>query len=232
LALIILGSTPNGTYAPGYVDCPSNFSIRAANGLSSNETSWLNTRRANVIRALVDYLPLANLTDFNTTAYLQNITSNGSYVPTSAFAISGGGYKSLLTGLGVYQAMDARYPEAIGARTGGLAQCLTYITGLSGGSAAVSTLASNNFPTIAELAVAWNPTVSIYTGPNASNVNEYYQTIFEEVGAKAEQGFNVSLSDVLGRLFSQEFVQGPNGGINKTFSDVQVFPLSTLTIDL
>jgi lysophospholipase len=222
------GTTPNGTYAPGYGECPSNFSIRAADGLSPNETAWLDKRRTGILKALVDYLPLANMTDFNTTQYLQNITSNASYVPTSAFAISGGGYKSCLTGLGVWQAMDARYPDAISARTGGLAQCLTYLTGLSGGSAAVATLATNDYPTIADLAIAWNSTVSAFTGPNASNISGYYEGIFETVGQKAEQGFNVSLSDIIGRLFSFEFVEGTNGGVNKTWSDIQVSPTSNM----
>jgi lysophospholipase len=220
-----LGSTPNGTYAPGYVECPSNFGLRPANGLSPNETAWLSKRRENIINALTSYLPLANLTDFNTTQYILNITANASYVPTSAFAFSGGGYVSCLNGLGAYQAIDARYPPAISARTGGLAQCLTYIAGLSGGSVAVSTLASNNYPTLAELVLEWDPTVSIFTGPNASNLTDYYGAIFESVGEKAEMGFNVSLSDVLGRLFSFEFVEGTNGGINKTFSDIQVYPI-------
>lgn len=138
-------------------------------------------------------------------------------------AISGGGYVSSLNGLGAYQAMDARYPPAVSARTGGLAQCLTYITGLSGGSIAVSTLAGNDFPTLADLVPTWNSTVNIFTGPNVSNINNYYGSIFETVGQKAEAGFNVSLSDILGRLFSSEFIQGTNGGINKTYSDIQVF---------
>jgi lysophospholipase len=142
-------------------------------------------------------------------------------MPTSAMAISGGGYKSGLTGIGAYQAIDARYPRAISARTGGLVQCLTYISGLSGGSAIVSTLAANDYPTVAELAVAWNPTANIFTGPNVSNINNYYANIFQTIAAKAEVGFNVSLADVIGILFAKEFILGPNGGINKTFSDIQ-----------
>jgi len=217
-----LGSTPNGTYAPGYVQCPSDFGLRPAVGLSPNETAWLQKRRENIVNALTSYLSLANLTDFNTTAYIVNITSNASYVPTSAMAISGGGYDSCLNGLGAYQAMDARYPPAVGARTGGLAQCLTYIMGLSGGSFAVTTLAANNFPTVEQLVPVWNTTVNTFVGPNVSNVDSYYAGIFQDIGEKAEMGFNVSISDVLGRLFSFEFVEGPDGGVSKTYSDIQV----------
>jgi lysophospholipase len=163
------------------------------------------------------------MTDFNTTAYILNITANASFVPTTAFSISGGGYDSCLNGLGAYQAMDARYPPAMSARTGGLAQCLTYLIGLSGGSFAVTTLAANNYPTVADLAESvWDPTTNIFVGPSLNASNEYYENIFQQVGSKAEQGFNVSITDVLGRLFSQEFVEGMLGGIDKTFSDIQV----------
>ena len=137
-------------------------------------------------------------------------------------AISGGGYDSCLNGLGAYQAMDARYPPAVSARTGGLAQCLTYIMGLSGGSFAVTTLAANNFPTVEQLVPVWNTTVNTFVGPNVSNVDSYYAGIFQDIGEKAEMGFNVSISDVLGRLFSFEFVEGPDGGVSKTYSDIQV----------
>lgn len=219
------GLTPNGTYAPGRVECPANFSIRPATGLSPNETAWLSKRRAGIINALTAYLPLVNLTGFNTTQYIQNITANASYVPTTAMAISGGGYVATLTGLGAYQAMDARYPPAISAKTGGLAQCLTYLSGLSGGSVAVNTLAANNFPTIADLVPQWNPEVNPFTGTNLSNFEGYYTQLFETLGQKAEQGFNVSLSDLLGRIFSLEFILGTDGGINKTFSDIQVLAL-------
>jgi lysophospholipase len=221
-----VGATPNGTYAPGFVECPANFGIRVpVNGsLSANETAWLQKRRAGVINALISYLPFANLTGFNTTQFIANITANASFVPIAGFAVSGGGYNSLLNGLGAYQAMDARYPPAISARTGGLAQCLTYLTGLSGGSFAVTTLSSNGFQTVAELVPSWNTTVSVFEGPNPANATGYYENIFEVVAEKAMVGFNVSLADVLGRVLSNAFIQGLNAGIAKTYSDIQVYP--------
>jgi lysophospholipase len=101
------------------------FGIRPATGLSPNETAWLSKHHAAIVSALASYLPLVNLTGFNTTQYILNITANASFVPTLAFAISGGSFVSCLNGLGTYQAMDARYPPAVSARTGGIAQCLT-----------------------------------------------------------------------------------------------------------
>jgi lysophospholipase len=190
--------------------------------LSPNETAWLSKRKANVVRALIEFVNQANLTEFNTTSYFQSIAANSSLVPVAAYSISGGGYKSLLTGLGGWQAMDARYPPAVAAKTGGLAQCLTYLLGLSGGSLAVSTLAANNYPTIEQLVPQWNTTVDQFTGPDSSNVEQYFGSRFAEIAPKLEQGFNVTLSDLLGRLFSQYYIAGPQSGISKTWSDIQV----------
>lgn len=58
---------------------------------------------------------------------------NISNVPIVGLAVSGGGTQSGLGGLGLWQAFDERYAPANAAGTGGLAQCLTYLTGLSGG---------------------------------------------------------------------------------------------------
>lgn len=60
---------------------------------------------------------------------------NSSSHPVVGLSISGGGTQSGLGGLGVWQAFDARYQPAVEARTGGLTQILTYLTGLSGGGA-------------------------------------------------------------------------------------------------
>ena len=77
------------------------------------------------------YLPRANITGLNVTEYLSAI--NTTNAPIAALAVSGGGAQSGLGGLGVWQAFDARYSPAVAAGTGGLAQSLTYLSGLSGG---------------------------------------------------------------------------------------------------
>jgi lysophospholipase len=100
-------------------------------GLSKSETAWRNTRLNNVVKSLKTYLPRANITDFNTTAYISQL--NASNAPIVGLAISGGGTQSGIGGLGLWQALDERYAPAVAAGTGGLQQCLTYLTGLSGG---------------------------------------------------------------------------------------------------
>lgn len=56
-------------------------------------------------------------------------------VPMVGLSISGGGTQSGIGGFGIWQAFDDRYPEAVDAGTGGLAQIISYLTGLSGGGA-------------------------------------------------------------------------------------------------
>jgi lysophospholipase len=82
-----------------------------------------------------------------------------------------------------------------------LTQILTYITGLSGGGlVTVGALTGNNFSTIAELTKAVNFSTDYLAGPNG-NQTEYFTTIFENAGAKAEEGFPVSITDIFGQFF-------------------------------
>lgn len=77
------------------------------------------------------YLPRANITGFDVDKYIDKL--NNESLPIIGMATSGGGTQSGMGGLGLWQAFDERYPPAVAAGTGGLAQCMTYFTGLSGG---------------------------------------------------------------------------------------------------
>ena len=74
-----------------------------------------------------------NISGFATGEYLTKV--NATNAPVIGLAVSGGGTQSGIGGLGIWQALDARYPAAVRAKTGGLTQCLSYLTGLSGGGA-------------------------------------------------------------------------------------------------
>lgn len=63
-----------------------------------------------------------------------------------ALAFSGGGYRSMLTGAGVFEAYDDRLP--IKSELGGLLQAITYIGGISGGSWLVMSNVVNDFKPI------------------------------------------------------------------------------------
>jgi lysophospholipase len=118
-------------YAPTFVSCPNDLSIRPACGLSDQERAWRSRRLPEVVKSLKTYLHNANIPGFDTAEYLAKI--DPSNVPIAGLAISGGGSQSGMTGLGIYQAFDDRYEAAVKAGSGGLVQCLSYFSGLSGG---------------------------------------------------------------------------------------------------
>lgn len=91
-----------------------------------------------MIPNLEDYLKLANISNFNVTNYINKLKTDD--VPIVGLSVSGGGTQSGLGGLGVWQAFDARSSIARAARTGGLTQLFSYITGLSGGGAVTVSL--------------------------------------------------------------------------------------------
>lgn len=66
-------------------------------------------------------------------------------------AVSGGGYRAALYGAGTLSGFDSRNTSSSSAGTGGLLQLTTYLSGLSGGSWMVSSLAIHDMPPLNEL---------------------------------------------------------------------------------
>lgn len=187
-------------YSPGNITCPKDVRVRDAKDLSEEEKKWRSTRLEKVHAALGDYLENAAIPDFNITDFTSKLKKEDA--PVIGLAISGGGTQSGVGGLGVYQAFDSRYAPAVEAGTGGLAQLFSYFTGLSGGGAlTVSTMAANNFTSIADLTQAINFTVNYEAGPTG-NQTEYFGEIFYTVAGKAEAGFPVTATDVFGRFWA------------------------------
>lgn len=102
-------------------------------GLSRDEKSWRRERARHIKSSLEVYLKNANITGLDVKKYIDKVSADN--VPIVGLSISGGGTQSGIGGLGVWQALDSRYPRAVDAGTGGLAQVLSYVTGLSGGGA-------------------------------------------------------------------------------------------------
>lgn len=160
---------PDG-YRPASVACPSpRPSIRAATGLSDEETAWLPLRTNNTISALKDFLGRANISGLDTGRYLDEIASNGSTsVPKIGIAVSGGGYRALMNGAGAITAFDNRTADTSAqGHLGGLLQAATYLSGLSGGSWLVGSLYVQNFTTVDSIISAgklWQFDDSIFEG--------------------------------------------------------------------
>ncbi|KAL6917412.1 hypothetical protein FSST1_008907 [Fusarium sambucinum] len=210
------GSAGADPYIPVYTQCPRDLEIRAAkDGLSDEESAWRELRAKQMMSNLEDYLKLAKINDFDINKYMDKLKEDD--VPIVGLSVSGGGTQSGLGGLGVWKAFDSRSDAAIAARTGGLAQLLSYITGLSGGGAVtVGLLAANNFTTTDNIQKATNFSTSYAEGPDG-NQTEFLNTIFENTGAKLEAGFPVSVGDTFGQFWGTWL---PEDQLFSNYSDI------------
>lgn len=159
-------TTSGKTYAPYSVSCPSNSLVRQTAdapsiALSTEEQAWVTARRANIVstKAWSSYLnnPALGLAGFDIPGFLAN-TSN---LPNVGLAFSGGGYRAMLHGAGLFNAFDSRNSSSVAQGTGGVIQLATYLAGLSGGSWFVGSVAINDFPTTFELRDIWNLTQNL-----------------------------------------------------------------------
>lgn len=96
--------TAQGSYAPINVTCPSDLIRYGDNGLSPLELQYLAQRRPLVTQNLASWLEKLDLADFNVTSFLANNTN----VPTLGIAFSGGGYRAMLNGAGVFQGQSLK----------------------------------------------------------------------------------------------------------------------------
>lgn len=194
-----LPNAPNG-YAPVHVTCPANRpSLRSASTLSSEEISWLGTRRGKTVSALKDFFGHVEIDNFDASSYLENHSSNSSNLPNIGIAISGGGLPACLNGAGAIKAFDSRTEGATAkGQLGGLLQSATYFSALSGGSWMLASVYINNFTTIFALQEnLWDfSSASIFMGPATMQPTEYWGNITAQVKAKKAAGFVTSDADI------------------------------------
>lgn len=197
-------------YAPIVATCPSGSLVRPATSLSSSETSYITKRKAKASTSLAAWLKKTN-SGFST-----------SNLPTVGLTVSGGGDRSLLTGAGVVQGLDAR-DSNIG--TSGVYQALTYQAGLSGGGWLLSSIAGNNYPTITNLKTnLYEPGLqSSLLVPANLLVAAAYTQITADVAAKQAAGYDVTLVDPYGRLLSYQLLYGVDGGVSTRVSSIAGF---------
>ena len=123
--------TPSGNYTPSSVQCPSNYTfVRPASaGLGAGEAAWRSTRMWQAKCALDVYLKTASIPGLDVDAYIEAVAKDEGNIPVIGLTFSGGGTRAALSGMGLYQGLDGRYSEAVAAKTGGLLQAMTYVTG-------------------------------------------------------------------------------------------------------
>lgn len=207
LSLAPVGALAASAYAPTTAACPGTALVRSANGISSSEASYIASRKANADTALTSWLATA-LPSVDTAS-----------LPTLALSISGGSFRSLLTGAGVIQAFDGRDSNA---STAGLYQALSYHAGLSGGAWLLSALAAGNWPTISALeSGVWETQLAggMLDTTSATTVTDYQQ-MAADIIAKGNTGAPVSLVDPWGRILAYQVMQGGQGASGVTMADL------------
>lgn len=135
---------------------------------------------------------------------------------------SGGGYRSLLSGAGVIQALDDR--DSTGT-TSGLYQAMTYQAGLSGGGWLLSSIAGNNYPTISYLKEnLWHEAFAhSLLDPDNLLAAVAYAEVVRDIEGKDAAGYDVTLTDPYGRLLSYQLLDGDDGGAATTMSSITGF---------
>lgn len=119
--------------------------------------------------------------------------------------MSGGGYRSLLTGGGVIQGLDGRDSNV---STSGLYQAMSYQAGLSGGGWLLSSLAGNNYPTVSFLKdKLWkkNFQESLLDPGFLISIGPYFEVV-KDIALKELSGYDTTLVDVYGRLLSYQLL--------------------------
>lgn len=232
-SLLLYSGVSEAQYSNGYkptnVTCPSRSLVRnagtnAANNQTVNpdEASYIARRKQIVASAFQDFLGQDNLTGYD----LNAIAPNASYWPTVGIAVSGGGFRAALVGAGTFQALDGRNQSSVQAGTGGIMQLASYMTGLSGGSWFVSSLAVNNVPQVEALVLGSHSLQGWYLEYNLVlpdgvlslfDNRAYYNNIEARVEAKQNAGFNTSITDAWGVALAYHF--GPGGTTADNFYD-------------
>ncbi|EEB07017.1 lysophospholipase [Schizosaccharomyces japonicus yFS275] len=208
----------DASYAPRFVDCPSDYMLRDATlGVSDGEKAFLDKRTPVINEAMNTFLKRANLKDLNISEVITD--EDG---PRLGIAFSGGGFRAMINGAGVVKAMDSRYGSNY-TSVSGLLQSAMYVTGLSGGSWLVGSISINNFSNITFLKDnVWDLSDGIFF-PKSNFVKDliYYHDLKHEIDEKADAGFNTSITDVWGRALSRHLIDAERGGPNITFSSIR-----------
>ncbi|KAF8524875.1 phospholipase B [Hysterangium stoloniferum] len=205
------------TYAPtGNVACPDPSTLLRTfpttnQTLSAGEQAYIAGRAQALPQAWRDWLG-----DGSQLGY--NLTQFGGGLPKVGIAGSGGGFRAAMYAAGILNALDGRNTTAKSKGTGGLLQVADYIAGVSGGSWVASSMIFNGFPQFHDLVLGNNDIpgmlldidIVIPDGINILNKKnqDYYGSVLSTVYAKADAGFDTSITDPWARLISYHFLNG------------------------
>ncbi|KAI3628360.1 lysophospholipase [Malassezia furfur] len=220
---------PSGSYAPSNVACPplpegSNYQgyIRNAlnNEIGPQEQDYLTRHRNQTRSGWQDWLSRAQLDgnggiDGGVEQFLSQ------HQPIVGFAVSGGGYRAMLHGMGVAQGFDGRNDTANQRGVGGLLQLADYFAGLSGGSWCTGSMAINNWATAQDMLAYLNLKENLVLPEDGKT--KLYIDLFRDTDDKKDAGYPTAITDFWGRALSYHLLNRstfPNEGQATTFSDI------------
>ena len=226
-------SSNNITYAPYDATCPLyNLSplynktshdgfIRTNSLISQDEYSYISARQVKAKSNLIEFLDNLNIPDYNETSFADYLDILNQSNINIGLSFSGGGYRALFTGAGELMALDSR--TTTNSTLKGLLDSSVYITGLSGGSILLSTLAFNNWTSVEDIMLDNTTTIWNTSRPPVSADLNYWAQLIGEVNEKKKAGFDISLIDVYGRILSRFMFEKEfdDYGLNTLFSDLQ-----------
>lgn len=246
LLQLVLVVAESNSYAPKEAKCPPESLLREANTISQMEKKWLQGRHIKTNQALISYLNRAGLKDFDAVKFINEESTKPINIGVT---LSGGSYKAALVDAGEIAALDDRVKEANEFGLGGVLQATSYISGLSGGSWVLGSLAMQDWPSIEEVIHTnphdtWNLTATRQTVngtgvelgiyPVLSNNTEKFSQhlnnwVYDDVGIgydieqKQQAGFPTNLIDAYGRSVAYQFL--PEGEdnfmVSSTWSDLR-----------
>ncbi|KAA1091887.1 Lysophospholipase 1 [Puccinia graminis f. sp. tritici] len=208
---VLTASLPS--YAPVSVECPANQQLLRLAGNPAGRNQTLSQAEANFLRgrrSVTATLWREFFTDGpgKATGYQHTslLARNQQNWPILGITHSGGGLRASLYASGVFQALSRYSPVR------GVYPLATYVTGLSGGSWLVASLAENNYPTTSEMVSGWQLENDLVLpgGLNPLRNAQFLDALSDTVKLKQKAGYNVSLTDQWGRALGYHFLPGTN----------------------
>lgn len=209
-AIEFLDKRAPSDYAPKKAQCPSQSLTRSSKtGVNADEKAYVSARKPIAQTAFTQWINSLN-------AGFQNVNS----APALALASSGGGFRAMLTGGGVHQALDSREQNA--SKLKGLYQSFLYESGLSGGSWLLGSIIGNNWPTVSQIKQdIWYKTLpGTPLLPDQAGFVFSYADVLAAIAAKKVAGYDPTLIDVYGRLLGYSLLEQSEGGIKQTLSSI------------
>lgn len=140
--------------------------------------------------------------------------------PVISLALSGGGYRAMINGLGMTMGLMGESDEAKAAGTGGWMDAVTYMAGLSGGSWGTGSFVANDGPLPTDLIKnVWNLESNLVFPPDGKLA--FYTNMLSNARSKTAEGFPTQITDYWALALGDHLLPGQwrlNSTANMTIS--------------